>query len=319
MRYASTIYVAGSETLIGAGLLRQLERQGYTRVIGMSGEGPNLADSSAVAQFFEQVHPEYVFMVGGKSGGIHANQKYPAEYMLDNLLAECHVIHQAYLSGVKKLLYLASSCVYPRQCPQPMQAQQLMGGPLELTNEPYAVAKIAGIKLCEAYRRQYGVRFVNGIPANTFGPGDDFHPDDSHVIAGLLSRIHAAKERGEESVAVWGTGNPRREFIYVDDLANACLFVMQNYDDCEPINLGGAADFSIRELALTIRDVVAYRGQVRFDPTKPDGMPCKVLDSSRLLSMGWKPQTSFREALSATYEWFREHVGQASPLFSGRI
>jgi GDP-L-fucose synthase len=318
MKYTSTIYVAGGETLIGAGLLRQLERQGYCNVIGRSGEGPALTDGPVVADFFTQVQPEYVFMAGGKSGGIHANQKYPAELMRDNLLAECHVIHQAYLSGVKKLVYLASACSYPGHCAQPMQVQDLLTGPLEPTNEPYGIAKVAGIKLCQAYRRQYGVHFVSAIPANTFGPGDDFHPEDSHVIAALFNRMHDAKECGQESVAIWGTGNPRREFIYADDLADACLFVLRRYDDVEPINLGGGTDISIRELALMIREVVGYPGELRFDSSKQDGMPCKVLDSHKLLAMGWQPQTPFRAALAATYEWFRQHVRHATPLFSGR-
>jgi len=318
MEKGSKVYVAGGETPIGAALLRQLERQGYTHLIGRPGEGPKLTDGMAVVEFFMQARPEYVFVAGGKSGGIHANQKYPAELMLDNLLGECHVIHHAYLSGVKKLVYLASSCSYPRHCPQPIQPQALLTGALEPTNEAYAVAKIAGLKLCEAYRRQYGVHFVNAIPANAFGPGDDFRPEDSHVIAALLGRMHDAKEAGQDSIVIWGTGNPRREFIYADDLADACLFIMRRYDDAEPINLGGGTDISIRELALMIRTIVDYRGELCFDSTKPDGMPNKVLDSSRLLAMGWRPQTPFRLALAATYEWFRQHVRQATPLLSGR-
>ena len=304
MNEASKIYVAGGETLIGGALLRQLERQGYTHLVGRPGEAPELMDGAAMADFFEQVQPEYIFMAGGKSGGIHANQKRPAELMRDNLLGQCHVIHHAYLSGVKKLLYLASSCSYPRHCPQPMQPRALLTGPLEPTNEAYAVAKIAGIRLCEAYRRQYGVNFVSAIPANAFGPGDDFRPEDSHVIAALIRRMHEAKEGSQDSVVIWGTGNPRREFIYADDLADACLFIMRGYDDAEPINLGGGTDTSIRELATMIREVVRYGGQLRFDPTKPDGMPCKLLDSSALLALGWRPQTPFRQALAATYEWF---------------
>jgi GDP-L-fucose synthase len=308
MKNGSKIYVAGGGTLIGAALLRQLERQGYTHVVGRPGEGPELTDGPAMAEFFKQAQPEYVFMAGGKTGGIRANQKYPAEFMRDNLLAECHVVHQAYLSGVKKLVYLASSCAYPRHCPQPMQPQALLTGALEPTNEAYAVAKITGVKLCEAYRRQYGVHFVSAIPANTFGPGDDFHPEDSHVIAALFSRMHDAKECGRDSVVVWGTGNARREFIYADDLADACVLVMHKYDDAEAINLGGGSDIPIRELALMIREVVGYRGELHFDSTKPDGMPCKVLDSSKLLAMGWRPKTLFTKALEETYCWF---VGNA--------
>jgi GDP-L-fucose synthase len=304
MEKGSNVYVAGGETLMGAALLRQLESQGYTHLVGRPGEDPELTDGAAVGEFFERTRPEYVFMAGGKSGGIHANQKYPAELMLDNLLGECHVIHHAYLSGVKKLLYLASSCSYPRHCPQPMQPQALLTGPLEPTNEAYAVAKIAGVKLCEAYRRQYGVNFVSAIPANAFGPGDDFRPEDSHVIAALIRRMHEAKTLGQDSVVIWGTGNPCREFIYADDLADACLFIMRGYNDAEPINLGGGGDISIRELALMIREVVGYSGQLRFDSAKPDGMPCKVLESTPLHKMGWRPRTPFRSALAATYAWF---------------
>jgi GDP-L-fucose synthase len=318
MNEGSRIYVAGGETLIGAALLRQLEKRGYTRVIGRPGQGPELTDGPAMARFFRQARPEYILMAGGRTGGIRANQKYPAEFMRDNLLAECHVMHYACLSGVKKLVYLSSSCAYPRHCPQPMQPQYLLTGALEPTSEAYAVAKLAGLKLCEAYRRQYGVQFVSAIPANTFGPGDDFHPEDSHVIAALFSRMHDAKECGRDSVVVWGTGNARREFICADDLADASLFVMHRYDDPEPINLGGGTDMPIRELALMIRDVVGYRGELRFDPTRPDGMPCKLLDSSKLLAMGWRPQTPFRVALTATYKWFRQHVTEVIPLSSGR-
>jgi GDP-L-fucose synthase len=318
MERGSKVYVAGGDTLIGAAILRQLERRGYTRLIGRAGEQPELADGAAVAEFFKQAQPEYVFMAGGKSGGIHANQKYPAELMLDNLLAQCHVIHQAFLVGVKKLVCLASSCSYPRDCAQPMQPQALLTGALEPTNEAYAVAKIAGIKLCEAYRRQYGVHFVNAIPANAFGPGDDFRPENSHVIAALLARMHEAKQSGQDSVVIWGTGEVRREFIYADDLAEACLFVMQQYDGSEPINLGAGADVSIRELALMIQAVVGYCGELRFDSTKPDGMPCKVLDSSNLLAMGWRPQTSFRAALRETYEWFLRQIEQEKPILLGR-
>ena len=317
MEKENTIYVAGGETLIGAALLRQLERQGFHHLVGKPGEGPELKDENAVGDFFNQIRPEYVFMAGGKSGGIQANQQFPAELMLDNLLATCHIFHHARRSGVKKLLYLASSCSYPRDCPQPMQTQSLLTAPLEPTNEAYAVAKIAGIKLCKAYRRQYAAHFISAIPANAFGPGDDFRPENSHVIAGLIDRMHAAKELNTPRVEIWGSGNPRREFIYADDLADACVFVMQRYSEPEPINLGGGTDIPIRELAMMIREVVGYSGDLRFDSTKPDGMPSKLLDSTKLLALGWKPATPFRVALEATYDWYRQHVIQATPLFSG--
>ncbi len=243
-------------------------------------------------------------MAAGKSGGILPNQRYPADLMLDNLLVECNVIRVACQHRVKKLLYLASSCCYPRHCPQPMRVESLLTGSLEPTNEAYAVAKIAGIKLCQAYRQQYGANFIIGIPANAFGPGDDFSPEDSHVIAALIRKMHEAKRKDAPTVDIWGTGTPRREFIFADDLADACLFVMQEYDGTEPINLGGGTDLSIGELAQLTKEVVGYEGELHFDTSRPDGMPLKVLDSSPLMAMGWKPETSFEKALSATFEVF---------------
>lgn len=304
MRKHAIIYVAGGQTLIGAAILRQLKQQGYTNIVGKPGEEPDLTDATSVDEFLSRLLPEYVFMAAGKSGGILPNQRYPADLMLDNLLVECNVIRAAYQHRVKKLLYLASSCSYPKHCPQPMRVESLLTGPLEPTNEAYAVAKIAGIKLCQAYRQQYGASFVVGIPANAFGPGDDFSPEDSHVIAALIRKMHEAKLSGAAFVEVWGTGTPRREFIYADDLADACLFVMQNYNGAEPINLGGGTDTSIGELAQLVKEVVGYEGELRFDRSRPDGMPLKVLDSRPLMAMGWKSETSFEKALSATFEVF---------------
>ena len=304
MERNSRVYVAGGETLIGAAILRQLERQGYRNIVGRPGEEPDLTDGRAVDDFFSRQLPEYVFMAAGKSGGIEANRKYPAELMLDNLLVGCNVIHNAHRYGVKKLLYLASSCSYPKHCPQPMRVESLFTGPLEPTNEAYAVAKIAGIKLCQAYRQEYGANFIVGIPANAFGPGDDFSPDNSHVIAALIRKMHEAKVASSASVEIWGTGTPRREFIFADDLADACLFVMQGYDGAEPINLGVGTDLSIAELAELVKETVGYVGGLRFDTSRPDGMPVKVLDSSRLIAMGWRPATPFRKALAVTLRAF---------------
>lgn len=298
------IYVAGGQTLIGAALLRQLERQGYCHLIGTLPAEPNLADREQVSDFFAQNKPEYVFLAAGKSGGISANQKYPAELMLDNLLVICNVIDSAYHSGVKKLLYLASSCSYPKHSPQPMQVESLMTGTLEPTNEAYAVAKIAGIKLCQAYHQQYGANFISGIPANAFGIGDDFSLEESHVIPALIRKMHEAKIASAEFVEIWGTGTPRREFIFADDLANACIFIADKYDEPTPINIGGGLDLSVKELAELIKEAIGYRGKLRFDASKPDGMPLKALDSSKLKSMGWQPQISFRAAVEATYDWF---------------
>ncbi len=298
------IYVAGGETLVGAAILRELNRRGYVNAFGGPEVEPDLTDAPAVEEFLARTAPEYVFLTAGKSGGIMANQRYPAELIRDNLLVECHVIHAAYRRGVKKLLYLASSCSYPKHCPQPMKVESLLTGSLEPTNEAYAVAKIAGIALCRAYRSQYGADFIVGIPANSFGPGDNFDPEDSHVVAALVRKMHEAKVAGADSVEIWGTGDARRELMFVDDLADACVFAMREYDGENPINLGGGSDLSIRELAESIKDVVGYDGELRFDTSKPDGMPLKSLDSSVLLGMGWRSKTPFRDALSATYESF---------------
>lgn len=305
MEQNARIYVAGQDTLIGRALVRELGRQGYSNVIRLEKE-PELTDATEVDRFFARVAPEYVFVAAGKSGGIRANEKYPAEFLVNNLLIACHVIDGAYRYRVKKLLYLASSCSYPKHCSQPMKVDSLLTGPIEPTNEAYAVAKIGGIKLCQAYRQQYGVRFISGIPADAFGPDDDFSPEDSHVIAAIVRKMHEAKENGAEFVQLWGTGTPRREFMFADDVASACVFAMHKYDDLRPINLGGGCDLSIREVAMLIKDVVGYPGELRFDASKPDGMPVKLLDSTKLREMGWQPRVDMRAALAATYEWFLE-------------
>lgn len=298
------IYVAGGRTVIGAAIQGELERKGYQNIVGGKRDEPDLTDAAQVESFFAETTPSYVFLVAGRSGGIGANQKYPADLLLDNLLVECHVVRSAWRHGVRKLLYLASSCSYPRHCPQPMGEEALLTGPLEPTNEAYAVAKIAGLKLCQAFRQQYGANFISGIPANAFGPCDDFGLEDSHVIAALIRKMHEAKTQGKASVDVWGSGSPRREFIYVDDLADACLFLMGAYDAPQPINIGSGSDLSIRELAELIRQVVAYPGRLEFDTSKPDGMPVKLLDSSRLSALGWRSKTPMLSALSDTYAWF---------------
>ena len=309
MKKQSTIYVAGGETLIGAAILRGLRQQGYTNVVGGRDEEPDLTDGAAVDAFLKRVRPEYVFLAAGKSGGIAANQKYPADLMMDNLLTECHVVHNAFRHGVKKLLFLASSCCYPGQCPQPMREETLLTGPLESTNEAYAVAKIAGIKLCQAYSREYGVEFIPVIPANSFGPGDDFSPEDSHVIAGLIRRMHEAKARGAASVEIWGTGRARREFVFADDAADASIFVMAHYSGSDPVNLGGGSVVSIAELAGLIKEVTGFQGKISYDTSKPDGMPVKTLDSSKLRAWGWQPRVPLRTALEKTYEWFLRSGG----------
>ena len=302
MLKSDRIYIAGANTLIGAALVRELARQGYQDII--DAPEPDLTDAGSVDDFFARHAPSYVFMAAGKSGGIHANQKYPADLMIDNLLVETNVIASAQRHQAQKLLYLASSCSYPRAASQPMSVESLMTGLLEPTNEAYAVAKLAGIVLCKAFRQQFGADFIVGIPANAFGPGDDFAPENSHVVAALIRRIHEAQTSGQTVVEVWGTGAARREFIFADDLANACVFVMNNYDGAEPINLGGGEDLSIKELATMIKEVVGYTGELQFDASRPDGMPLKSLDSGPLLKMGWRPANSFRQALATTYNWF---------------
>jgi GDP-L-fucose synthase len=303
------VFAAGGDTLIGAALLERL-RGADVEVVGAPPAQPDLTDAGQVDDFFAEARPEYVFLVGGKSGGIRANQAYPATLMRDNVLTAANVLHAAQRRGVRRLLYLASSCCYPRLAAQPLRAETLWTGPLEATNEAYAAAKLAGLTLCRAYRDQYGVDFVSAIPANSFGPHDDFSPEDSHVVPGLIRRLHEARERGDAAFSVWGTGRARREFVYSRDLADACLFVMGRYQGPGPINLGGGPNLSIGELAHAVAAAVGYRGRLVFDPTKPDGMPLKGLDSGPLRALGWAPSTDFRDALAETYRWFLAHVAK---------
>jgi GDP-L-fucose synthase len=302
------IYVAGSETLIGKALLRQLKAGGYVNVIDTASTESDPSDGATVEAYFAAMKPEYVFLAAGQSGGIGANQKYPADLMLDNLLVQCQIIRNAQRHGSRKLLYFASSCTYPRSCAQPMQVESLMTGPLESTSEAYAIAKIAGIKLCQAYRQQYGADMICAIPGDVFGPGDDFDLEDSHVIAALMRRMHQAKVCGAPSIEVWGSGAPRREFIFVDDIADAAIFLMKHYSDPTPINVGSGFDVTIRSLAELLKEVVGFRGELRFDMTKPDGMVLKALDSSQLLAMGWRPKTALRAGIEQTYRWFADNA-----------
>jgi GDP-L-fucose synthase len=311
----AAIYVAGGQTLIGSALLRHLVSQGYTNLVGAPPDEPNLCSAAAVDEFFRRTRPRYVIFAAGKSGGIQANRSFPADLMLDNLLSACHVIDAAHRYGAKKLLYLASSCSYPKLCPQPMAVESLWSGPLEPTNDAYATAKLAGITLCQAYARQHGQDFISGIPANAFGIEDDFSPEGGHVIPALIGKLHRAKLESQPAVTIWGTGTPRREFIFADDLADACLFVMREYDDTQtPINLGCGEDLSIRETAEKIRDVVGYRGELVFDSTKPDGMPLKSLDSTRLIQLGWRSRTSIAAALNKTYDAYLQRECTQEPV-----
>ena len=318
MKTQGKVYVAGAQTLIGSAILRALTNQGLAGRVIEGQDEPDLTRGSEVDSFFARTTPDFVYLAAGDSGGIAHNQHHPADLMLNNLLVECNVIESAYRHGVQKLLYLASSCTYPKHCSQPMQVASLMSGPLEPTNEAYGLAKIAGIKLCEAYAQQYGVKFISAIVANAFGPGDDFSLTSSHVIPALIRKMHQAKKTGEKSVEIWGSGTPRREFIYADDLADACLFTMENYDDpTEAINLGNGTDLSIKELAQMVREVVGYGGELHFERRKPDGMPEKRLDSTRLAEMGWGSKTSMISALAATYQWFLENERDEGASYVG--
>lgn len=300
----SRIFIADINSFIGGAIYNELKKKGYTNLISEPYKELDLRNREAVNTFFSQEKPEYVFLSGGKSAGIMGNIKYPGELMLDNLLVECHIIDISYHYGVKKLFYLASNCCYPRNCPQPMKESYLLTGPLEPSNEPYAIAKIAGIKLAQSYRIQYGVNFICGISANSYGPNDDFSADDSHVIGALLRRIHEAKKLNLKEVVIWGTGKPRREFIYVEELADACIFVMQQYDSTEPINIGTGGDVSIGQLARMIKKIIGFKGNLTYDTSKPDGMPIKLLDTTKITSLGWKSNINFQDALAKTYSWY---------------
>lgn len=317
MNLSAKIYVAGHQGLVGSALVRRLQREGYDNLLLRSQGEFDLTDQAAVREFFERERPEYVFLAAAKVGGIHANNTFPAEFIQVNLEIQNNVIHQAWRTGVKRLLFLGSSCIYPRQAPQPMREDHLLTGPLEPTNEPYAIAKIAGLKQCEAYNRQYGTRFVAVMPTNLYGPGDNFHLENSHVLPALLRRFHEAARAGAPEVVVWGSGTPQREFLYVDDMADGCLFVMnlsdQIFDDqlCRYprpnfVNLGTGVDIRISELAATISEAVGYAGRVVFDPSRPDGTPRKLLDVSRLKNLGWKAKTPLREGIEKTYRWYLE-------------
>ena len=305
------LYVAGHRGLVGSAIIRRLTAAGFTRILAASRDQLDLRDQAAVNYWFKANRPEYVFLVAGTVGGILANSTRPAEFIYDNLMIHATVVDASRLHGVKRLLYLGSSCVYPRDCPQPILERYLLSGPLEPTNEPYAMAKISGIRLCQAYRRQYGSDFISAMPTNLYGPGDNFDPTGSHVVPALMRKFHEARVSGASTAVVWGSGRPMREFLHVDDLADACLFLMEHYDGDEHINVGTGEDLSIRELAECIRDIVAPGVAIEFDSSKPDGTPRKLLDVSRLHDLGWHHRISLREGLASTYEWFRTHEHEA--------
>ncbi len=311
MQKDSRIYIAGHSGLVGSGLCRALCGQGYTNVITRSHAELDLTDLAATEAFFRVEKPQYVFLAAALAGGIHRNQSQPAEMLRVNLAIQNSVIHAAWRCGVEKLLFIGSACAYPRDCPQPIGPELLLTGPLEPTNEPFALAKIAGIRMCRAYNRQYGTRFICAISATVYGPGDHFD-DNGHVAAALMGRFHAARQEGRAEVAVWGTGKPRRELLFVDDLAEALIFLMDRYEENELINVGSGQDVSIAELAELIRQVVGFEGGIVFDTDRPDGMPRRLLDSSRIGEMGFRPRTSLADGLRETYAWYIQHVGDSA-------
>jgi GDP-L-fucose synthase len=304
MNKSDRIFVAGHRGLVGSAIARHLQRAGFNNLVVRSRSQLDLRVPAAVDQFFAQERPAFVFMAGAKVGGIHANNTYPADFIRDNLQVQTSVIDAAYRHGTRKLLFLGSSCIYPKHAPQPMPESCLLTGPLEPTNEWYAIAKIAGLKMCQAYRRQYNFDAITAMPTNLYGPGDNFDLQNSHVLPALIRKFHEAKVSKSPQVVVWGSGTPRREFLHVDDLAEACVFLMENYSAEEPVNVGCGEDLSIRELAELVRDIVGFDGKLVFDTSKPDGTPRKLLDVSRLGALGWKPRIALRDGLAATYDWF---------------
>ena len=305
----SKIYIAGHRGMVGSALMRRLQQEGYTNLLTRTSQEMDLRDQRAVTEFFQEEQPDYVFLAAAKVGGIVANNTYRAEFLYDNLLMECNVINEAYRAGVKKLLFLGSSCIYPKLAPQPLKEEYLLTGPLEQTNEPYAIAKIAGIKLCDAYRAQYGCNFISVMPTNLYGPNDNYDLQNSHVLPALLRKFHEAKENGDTEVVVWGSGTPRREFLHTDDLADACLFLMEKYNEPGLVNIGVGEDISIKELAELIKDIVGYKGTIVFDTSMPDGTPRKLMDVSKLHALGWQASTGLREGVERVYE---ERFGVAS-------
>ncbi|AGC68552.1 NAD-dependent epimerase/dehydratase [Thermoclostridium stercorarium subsp. stercorarium DSM 8532] len=304
MEKDSRIYVAGHTGMVGSAIVRCLERNGYHNIIKRTHKELDLTDQAECEKFFRQEKPEYVFLAAAKVGGIHANNTYPADFITENLLIECNVIQSAFKNNVKKLMFLGSSCIYPKLCPQPIKEEYLLTGPLEPTNEAYAIAKIAGIKMCQSYNKQYGTRYISVMPANLYGINDRFDENNSHVIPAMIIKFHKAKTEKLPFVELWGTGKPLREFLYVDDMAEACIYLMQHYDGSDPVNIGSGQEISIRELAEIIRDVVGYTGEVVFDATKPDGTPRRILDNSKITAMGWKPKTDIREGIKMEYEYY---------------
>jgi len=310
MHKDSKIYVAGHKGMVGSAIVRKLQHEGFQNIITRTKQELDLRDQQKTADFFKEQKPEYVIIASAKVGGIMANNTYRAEFIYDNLMIQNNLIHQSYLNGVKKLLYFGSSCIYPKLCPQPIKEEYLLSGPLEFTNEPYALARIAGIKMAENYKRQYGCNFISLMSTNLYGSHDHYDVQKSHVLPSLMRRIHEAKEGNVEEVVIWGTGSPMREFMHVDDLADAVMFFMEHYEGEQHLNVGTAKEVSIKQLAEMICETVGYHGKLTFDTTKPDGTPRKLLDVSKANAMGWQAQTELKDGLKTTYEWFQNHYEQ---------
>lgn len=311
MNKEAKIYVAGHRGMVGSAIFRALRESGYTNLIGKTSSELDLRDRTAVAAFFEDEQPEYVFLAAAKVGGIQANNTFRAEFLHDNLAIELNVINESYIAGVKKLLFLGSSCIYPKLAPQPLKEEYLLTGVLEPTNEPYAIAKIAGIKLCEAYRDQYGCNFISAMPTNLYGPNDNYDLKSSHVLPALMRKFHEAQDSGSSEVEIWGSGTPKREFLHVDDMAGACVFLMENYDGKDFVNVGIGEDISISDLANLIAQIVGFEGSLKFDRSKPDGTPRKLMDVSRINQLGWTAQIHLEKGIKMVYEDFKASLVKA--------
>ena len=308
MEQTAKIYIAGHRGMVGSGLERKLRKEGYNNIVTRTSNELDLRNQQAVNDFFEKEKPEYVILAAAKVGGIHANNKYRAEFIYDNLMIEANIIHAAYLNKVTKLLFLGSSCIYPKMAPQPLKEEYLLSGYLEPTNQPYAIAKIAGIEMCDSYRAQYGCNFISAMPTNLYGTNDNYHTKNSHVLPALIRRIVLAKKNNEHTVTIWGTGTPRREFLHVDDLADACVYFMNTYNGTEVINIGSGEDISIKTLAYMIKDTIEYNGEIIFDLTKPDGTYRKLLDNSKAKSLGWTSKIELKIGLKNTYELIKNTI-----------
>jgi GDP-L-fucose synthase len=301
------IYVAGHRGLVGSAIVRKLESEGYENLVYRTSKELDLRDANAVRTFFEEEQINYVYLAAAKVGGIVANNEYPADFIRDNLLIQTNIIDSSYQTGVQKLLFLGSTCIYPKYAPQPMKEEHLLTGELEPTNEPYAIAKIAGIKMCQSYNRQYGTKYISVMPTNLYGENDNFDLKTSHVLPALIRKFHEAKVQDKETVEVWGTGSPKREFLYADDLADACVYLMKNYEENDIVNIGVGEDISIKDIAHKIKEVVGFEGEIVFDTTKPDGTPRKLVDVEKLTGLGWKAQTSLEDGLKQAYNWYLQN------------